>query len=189
MRHARVAAPLAAPRRPARDLQRLEPLRSGPLRNLPEIGVWAAQVLHEHLQKHQQIGFRATKTKEERDNEEPQPVVAPDVEWMRAEGAASVQEPEVSDDLRTRLTGSVILVQGTRTGAVFFRPADPKDSLMRRALKHIRKEDPGSFRPSLKHHIWTTDQERFPRVIGRLEGRRARAALRGDGVGGHGPAV
>ena len=26
-------------------------------------------------------------------------------------------------------------------------------------------------------------------VIGRLEGRRARAALRGDGVGGHGPAV
>src|ERR671923_2113804 len=64
------------------------------LRNLPEIGVWAAQVLHEHLQKHQQIGFRATKTQAELD--EPKPQVAPDVGWL-AEGP-KVQAPDTSGD-------------------------------------------------------------------------------------------
>ena len=141
------------------------------LRNLPEIGVWAAQVLHEHLQKHQQIGFRAARPKEE-EGDEPKPQVAPDIEWVRA--APKTHEVDASADSRTRLNGAVILVQGTRTGAVFFRPEDQKDPLMRRALKHIRHSDPGSFRPSLKHHIWTTDQERFPRVIGRLEAMGAR---------------
>ncbi|MFA5861025.1 MAG: SNF2-related protein [Candidatus Thermoplasmatota archaeon] len=139
------------------------------LRNLPEIGVWAAQVLHEHLQKHQQIGFRAIKTQEERD--EPKVNVAADVGWLSEGPKVAV---DASGDDRTRLFGSIILVQGTRTGSVFFRPQDPKDALMRRALKHIRKSDPGSFRASLKHHIWTTDQERFPRVIGRLEAMGAR---------------
>ncbi|HWH08200.1 MAG TPA: SNF2-related protein [Candidatus Thermoplasmatota archaeon] len=141
------------------------------LRNLPEIGVWAAQVLHEHLQKHQQIGFRAARPREE-ESDEPKPQVAPDMEWVR--DAPKTHEVDASGDSRTRLNGAVILVQGTRTGAVFFRPEDQKDPLMRRALKHIRSTDPGSFRPSLKHHIWTTDQERFPRVIGRLEAMGAR---------------
>lgn len=137
------------------------------LRNLPEIGVWAAQVLHEHLQKHQQIGFQAAPRKPD---DEPAPQVAPDVEWMRE---APRTEADTSGD-KARLNGRIILVQGTRTGAVFFRPEDPKDALMRRALRHIRKTDPGSFRTSLKHHIWTTDQERFPRVIGRLEAMGSR---------------
>jgi superfamily II DNA or RNA helicase len=139
------------------------------LRNLPEIGVWAAQVLHEHLQKHQQIGFRAVRPKD--DDAEPAPQSKPDVAWLQ-EGPKV--EIDATGDARTRLHGSIVLVQGTRTGSVFFRPAEAKDPLMRRALKHIRKTDPGSFRPSLKHHIWTTDQERFPRVIGRLEAMGAR---------------
>jgi len=142
------------------------------LRNLPEIGVWAAQVLHEHLQKHQQIGFRSPQGPKRDVDEEPKPATQPDRAWL-----AEVSEGEFVDtsgDSRARLDGRLILVQGTRTGAVFFRPQEMKDPLMRRALRHIRASDPGSFRPSLKHHIWTTDQERFPRVIGRLEAMGAR---------------
>ena len=142
------------------------------LRNLPEIGVWAAQVLHEHLQKHQQIGFRSPQGPKRDPDEEPRPAIAPDRSWL-----AEVNEGEFVDtsgDSRARLDGRLILVQTTRTGAVFFRPQDNKDPLMRRALRHIRASDPGSFRTSLKHHIWTTDQERFPRVIGRLEAMGAR---------------
>lgn len=153
------------------------------LRNLPEIGVWAAQVLHEHLQKHQQIGFRS---EPRNPDEEPAPAVKPDLEWLsdvtvEADGKVTLAGAEVLSKRgglsamdKARLNGSLILVQGTRTGAVFFRPEDQKDALMRRALQHIRRTDPGSFRPSLKHHIWTTDQERFPRVIGRLEAMGAR---------------
>lgn len=142
------------------------------LRNLPEIGVWAAQVLHEHLQKHQQIGFRAP-APPRRDDEEPAIQVKPDMEWL-AEAPRIIFPDTNADGGRARLDGRLILVQGTRTGAVFFRAEEPKDPLMRRALRHIRASDPGSFRPSLKHHIWTTDQERFPRVIGRLEAMGAR---------------
>jgi intein/homing endonuclease len=143
------------------------------LRNLPEIGVWAAQVLHEHLQAHQKIGISgAPKRAVGEVDDEPRPQVAADVGWIQ-EGPR-VHVVDTSADPRNRLTGSLILVQGTKTGAVFFRPEDTKDALVRRALRHIRKTDPGSFRTSLKHHIWTTDQERFPRVIGRLEAMGAR---------------
>jgi len=140
------------------------------LRNLPEIGVWAAQVLHEHLQAHQQIGISGVPKRQVNIDDEPRAQVAPDRAWIQ-EGPKV--EPH-ADELRTRLTGSVIFVQNTSTGAVFFRPEDPKDALVRRALRHIRKTDPGSFRSSLKHHIWSTDKERFPRVIGRLEAMGAR---------------
>ncbi|HEX2021585.1 MAG TPA: helix-hairpin-helix domain-containing protein, partial [Candidatus Thermoplasmatota archaeon] len=145
------------------------------LRNLPEIGVWAAQVLHEHLEHYQQVGLSPTpaaRRQAAEDDVEPAPQVAPDVEWVR--DGPRVEAIDAAGDGRTRLTGRVILVQGTRTGSVFFRPEDPKDPLMRRALRHIRKSDPGAYRTSLKHHIWTTDQERFPRVIGRLEAMGAR---------------
>jgi len=143
------------------------------LRNLPEIGVWAATVLHEHLQSHQQIGLSgAPKKPVGAEEDEPRVHVAPDTEWI-TEGPR-VHEVDTSGDIRNRLTGSLILVQGTRTGSVFFRPENPKDPLMRRALRHIRHTDPGAYRTSLKHHIWTTDQERFPRVIGRLEAMGAR---------------
>lgn len=141
------------------------------LRNLPEIGVWAAQVLHEHLQKHQQIGFQGPRAKKD-DSDEPKVIITPDREWLSE--VAEGEFVDTSGDSRARLDGRLILVQGTRTGAVFFRPQEMKDPLMRRALRHIRASDPGSFRPSLKHHIWTTDQERFPRVIGRLEAMGAR---------------
>lgn len=147
------------------------------LRNLPEIGVWAAQVLHEHLQAHQKIGAgggRAQPRRQTAMDDVPVPQVAPDVEWIQGLADADPDAPAARDEGVARLTNKLILVQGTRTGAVFFRPEDQKDALMRRALRHIRRTDPGSFRPSLKHHIWTTDQERFPRVIGRLEAMGAR---------------
>lgn len=146
------------------------------LRNLPEIGVWAAQVLHEHLQAHQKIGIGGGSSPRRGTamDDAPIPQVAPDVEWMRELPQREEGSEGLDDSVVVRLTGKVILVQGTRTGSVFFRGEDPKDPLMRRALRHVRKSDPGSFRTSLKHHIWTTDQERFPRVIGRLEAMGAR---------------
>ncbi len=142
-------------------------------RNLPEIGVWAAQVLHEHLARHQRVGAAARAPVASPTERPPPSTVRPDLEWIGDLQGVLDPNPEASAGRGGPLGGRTVLVQATKAGAVFFRMDQPTDPRVRRVLQEIRADHADAFRPSRKHRVWVSDHESFPRVVFQLEAKGA----------------
>ncbi|MHB8585432.1 MAG: SNF2-related protein [Thermoplasmatota archaeon] len=147
------------------------------LRKLPDIGVGMADLLAGQLERYQRLGG-ATPPPPTSETAAPRVVVtAENVDWLRdlslasepGEGAVKISGP-------LPLSGRVVQTQMTST-LCFFRPKDPHDTLLRRAIRDIRRRTKGALRISRRHHLFVSDKPHWPAAIGQLEAKGARREI------------
>lgn len=136
------------------------------LRELPEIGEWAASALRERLVAYTRLGPAGALSATPQEKPTRRPLTEKvDVDERVAAFAADVGE----DDQRSRILSDVrLLVQATRAGPVFFRSEPANEPHFRYMMKRLTEQDPGVARASPRR-VWVSGPEEFPRIVGRLE--------------------
>ncbi|HVL48485.1 MAG TPA: SNF2-related protein [Candidatus Thermoplasmatota archaeon] len=154
------------------------------LRDLPEIGPWAASALRERLDRYSRLSDAKAPAPKRDDDERKAPAVAVDMtfieHWRGAlpepQEEAPVAEASAIPRGKARpqpLAGQRLLVQATKAGPIFFRPENAANPVFRRVLTKLTEEDPGAARASPRR-VWVSPPDAYPRFVGRLEALGAR---------------
>jgi superfamily II DNA or RNA helicase len=145
------------------------------LRKLPDIGVGMADLLASQLEAYQRLGGTIP-TSPPPDSTRTM-VPTEHVEWLSDLAEAAGPGPaHIVAGGALPLSGRIVQTQMTST-LCFFRPKDPRDPLLRRAIREIRQNTKGALRISRRHGLFVSDKPHWPAAIGQLEAKGARREI------------